>query len=102
MTEGIEFRIPHSLRGVGPFGPYGFRLVDRAYSSERPEAAIRLPNSFLFVQLQYISPGRNLKAKKGIIQFYIELMVGKLDSIFIAIGVVSNYPDDGKGIFGNG
>jgi hypothetical protein len=61
-----------------------------------------IPHSFLIVQLQYISPGRYLKAKKGFIQFYIELMVGKLDSIFIAIGVVSNYPDDGKRIFGNG
>ena len=29
---------PPSLRGVGLYGPYGFRLVDRAYSSERPEA----------------------------------------------------------------
>jgi hypothetical protein len=46
--EGIEiliptspFLFPHSAfpRGVGPYGPYGFRLVDRAYSSERPEAA---------------------------------------------------------------
>jgi hypothetical protein len=27
-----------SHRGVGT-GPYGFRLVERAYSSERPEAA---------------------------------------------------------------
>ena len=36
-------RFPTSLRGVGPHGPYGFRLVDRAYSSERPEAAFRLP-----------------------------------------------------------
>jgi hypothetical protein len=36
---------PPSLRGVGPYGPYGFRLVDRAYSSERPEAEFRLPHS---------------------------------------------------------
>ena len=56
----------------------------------------------LFFQLQDIRPGRYVKAKKGFVQFYIELMVGKLDSIFIAIGVVSNYPDDGKCIFGNG
>jgi hypothetical protein len=35
----------NSLRGVGPYGPYGFRLVDRAYSSERPEAAIHNPKS---------------------------------------------------------
>jgi hypothetical protein len=34
---------PQSLRGVGPYGPSGFRLVERAYSSERPEAAIRNP-----------------------------------------------------------
>ena len=67
-----------------------------------PHSVFPIPHSFLIVQLQYISPGRYLKAKKGFIQFYIELMVGKLDSIFIAIGVVSNYPDDGKRIFGNG
>jgi len=65
-------------------------------------SAFLCPLLKLFVQLQYISAGRYLKAKKGFIQFYIELMVGKLDSIFIAIGVVSNYPDDGKRILGNG
>jgi hypothetical protein len=38
--------LPTSHRGVG-VGPYGFRLVEhRAYSSERPEAAFPLPNSF--------------------------------------------------------
>jgi LuxR family maltose regulon positive regulatory protein len=37
--------IPPSLRGVGPNGPYGFRLVERAYSSERPEAAFPIPPS---------------------------------------------------------
>ena len=56
----------------------------------------------LFFQLQDIRPGRYFKAKEAFIQFYIELMVGKLDSIFIAIGIVSDYPDDGKRIFGNG
>ena len=50
-TEGIEFRIPHSLRGVGPYGPYGFRLVDRAYSSERPEAAFLIPPSLFRLQM---------------------------------------------------
>jgi hypothetical protein len=29
-------------------GPYGFRLVERAYSSERLEAAFRNPNSFFY------------------------------------------------------
>jgi LuxR family maltose regulon positive regulatory protein len=39
--------IGHGLTGrrVGPYGPYGFRLVDRAYSSERPEAAFPIPPS---------------------------------------------------------
>jgi hypothetical protein len=31
---------PKSLRGIGPYDPSGFRLVERAYSSERPEAEI--------------------------------------------------------------
>ena len=37
----------HGLTGrrVGPYGPYGFRLGDRASSSERPEAAFRTPHS---------------------------------------------------------
>jgi len=38
------FIIPNSHRGVGA-GPYGFRLGEPAYSSERPEAAFPLPNS---------------------------------------------------------
>ena len=29
--------------GLVPYGPYGFRLVERAYSSERPEAAFPIP-----------------------------------------------------------
>jgi hypothetical protein len=36
--------IPTSHRCVGT-GPYGFRLVERAYSSERPEAVCLLPTS---------------------------------------------------------
>jgi len=44
--RGIEFHIPHSLRGVSPYGPYGFRLVDRAYSSERPEAEFNKLDGF--------------------------------------------------------
>ena len=35
---------PKSLWGPGPYGPSGFRLVDRAYSSERPEAEIPGPD----------------------------------------------------------
>jgi hypothetical protein len=35
--------IPTSLRGVGPYVPSGFRLVARAYSSERPEAEFNYP-----------------------------------------------------------
>jgi hypothetical protein len=38
------FIIPNSHRGLGA-GPYGFRLGEPAYSSERPEAAFPLPNS---------------------------------------------------------
>jgi len=41
-----EPHFPHSRRGVG-IGPYGFRLVERAYSSERPEAAFPLPHSVI-------------------------------------------------------
>jgi hypothetical protein len=40
MIERSDSTNPKSLRGVGPYGPYGFLLVERAYSSERPEAAI--------------------------------------------------------------
>jgi hypothetical protein len=45
MRSFLCFLIQHSLRGVGPNGPYGFRLVDRAYSSERPEAEFPIPPS---------------------------------------------------------
>jgi hypothetical protein len=41
LIERSDSTNPKSLRGVGPYDPYGFRLVERAYSSERPEAAIR-------------------------------------------------------------
>ncbi len=47
LPNFLLFRIPSgaaSLRGVGSCR-YGFRLVDRAYSSERPEAAFRIPPS---------------------------------------------------------
>jgi hypothetical protein len=40
LIERSNFINPKYLRGVGPYGPYGFRLVERAYRSERPEAAI--------------------------------------------------------------
>jgi putative mycofactocin binding protein MftB len=42
MIERSDATNQKSLRGVGPYGPSGFRLVEpearRAYSSERPEA----------------------------------------------------------------
>jgi hypothetical protein len=41
MTEQSDTINQQSLRGVGHYGPSGFRLVDRAYSSERPEAKIQ-------------------------------------------------------------
>jgi putative mycofactocin binding protein MftB len=45
MIERSDTTIQKSLRGVGPYGPSGFRLVEpatrRAYSSERPEAGIQ-------------------------------------------------------------
>ena len=45
VPDATDDESPSSLRGVSPYGPYGFRLVDRAYSSERPEAAFRIPTS---------------------------------------------------------
>jgi hypothetical protein len=43
LIERSDSTNPKSLRGVGPYGPYGFRLVKRAYNSERPEATIYNP-----------------------------------------------------------
>jgi hypothetical protein len=42
-------RFNKSLWSVGPFGPSGFQLVDRAYSSERPEAEICISKSKIFL-----------------------------------------------------
>jgi hypothetical protein len=48
MIEQSDTTNPQSLRGVGPYAPYGFRLVEpRAYSSERPEAKIQNPKLLL-------------------------------------------------------
>jgi putative mycofactocin binding protein MftB len=45
MIERSDTTNQKSLRGVGPYGPSGFRLVEpatrRAYNSERPEAGIQ-------------------------------------------------------------
>jgi hypothetical protein len=40
LIEHSDSTNPKSLWSVGSYGPYGFRLVERAYSSERPEATI--------------------------------------------------------------
>jgi hypothetical protein len=56
-------KIPTSHRGVG-VSPYGFQLVDRAYNSERPEAAFRfqiLPTSTFRIptsENSHFPPGR--------------------------------------------
>jgi hypothetical protein len=54
MIEQSDTTNPQSLRGVGPYDPSGFRLVERAYSSERPEAKIKNPKLLLKADLNAI------------------------------------------------
>ena len=59
IAKDFEHRstlIPPSLRGLGPYGPYGFRLVDRAYSSERPEATFMHLDIYFYTMRYALCP----------------------------------------------